>query len=150
MSKDKFRLKFSVYLIPRIGEKVLLSLRENTGFMDGYYSFVSGHVEENETAEEALIRETSEEAGVKVAEQDLKFVFAEHRLSDEIQDDYVELFFETSKWQGEFTNKEPQKCGGLEWFNINQLPENTIPYIADVLRLYPSGKRYMSRRKALA
>ncbi|CAN5409836.1 hypothetical protein BH10PAT4_BH10PAT4_4010 [soil metagenome] len=147
MSKEKFMLKFAIYLIPRIGDKVLLSLRHNTGFMDGKYGLVSGHVEAGETAEEALIRETSEEAGITVKESDLTFVFAEQRLSDEVQDDYVELFFESTKWQGEVTNREPEKCAGLEWFDVNKLPKNTIPYIADVLKLYPTGQHYMSRRK---
>lgn len=143
-------LKFAVYLIPRMGNKVLLSLRQNTGFMDGNYSLVAGHVEAGETAEEALIREATEEAGVMVKEENLRFVFAGQRLSDEINDDYVDLFFETTKWMGDFTNCEPEKCGGLDWFEIDTLPENTIPYIADVLHNYQEGQRFMSRREVMA
>lgn len=150
MKKDKFMVKFAVYLVPRLGNKVLLSLRQNTGFRDGEYSLVAGHVEAGETAEEALVREASEEAGVEIRENDLTFIFAEQRLSDEINDDYVDLFFETKKWSGDFTNREPEKCGGLDWFEINALPKNTIPYVANVLEKYQTGERYLSRREVTA
>lgn len=147
MSTEKFKLKFAAYLIPRKGNQVLLSLRQNTGFMDGMYGLVSGHVEEGETVEEAIIRETSEETGAIVALEALKFVFVMHRLKNEPQDDYVDIYFETHDWSDEFTNKEPEKCGGLDWFDINQLPANTIPYIADVLNSYQSGKFFASKRE---
>jgi len=150
MSKEKFMLKFAVYLIPRMGEKVLLSLRHNTGFMDGQYGLVSGHVEVGETAEEAVIRESTEEAGILVSAENLKFVFAMQRLKNPPQDDYSEVYFETKSWQGKITNTEPEKCAGLEWFDVNKLPKNTIPYIADVLKLYPTGQHYISRRKVTA
>lgn len=148
MSGEKFRIKFAVYLIPRDGNKVLLSLRENTGFMDGKYGLVSGHVEEGETADEAVIREAKEESGVDISIDDINFVYAMHRLKDQPQDDYIDLYFECKNWQGEFTNAEPEKCGGLEWFDIDTLPNNTIPYIVEVLSLYQTGKHYSSKRKA--
>jgi len=146
MSDEKFRLKFSVYVIPRKGDQVLLSLRKNTGYMDGYYSMVAGHVEAGESAEEAVIREASEEAGVTLTQDQLTYVFTMHRLKTDPKDDYIDIFFESTQWEGEFINNEPEKCGGLEWFDIHDLPENTIPYIADVLRLYPQGERFMSKR----
>lgn len=49
MSGDRHRVKFAVYLIPRDGDKVLLSLRQNTGWKDGWYSLVAGRVEAGET-----------------------------------------------------------------------------------------------------
>jgi len=38
-------------------EKVLLLRRYNTGFKDGMYSLVAGHVDEGENFTQALIRE---------------------------------------------------------------------------------------------
>jgi 8-oxo-dGTP pyrophosphatase MutT (NUDIX family) len=43
--------------------QVLLHKRQNSGFMDGSYSLVSGHVEANESFKQAMIREAHEEAG---------------------------------------------------------------------------------------
>ncbi len=144
MSGEKFKLKFAVYLIPRKANQVLLSLRENTGYMDGMYSLVAGHVEAGETAERALFRETLEEAAVTLTEDQIEYVFTMHRLKTDPKDDYIDIFFEAKDWNGEFINNEPEKCGGLDWFDINALPANTIPYIKDVLTLYPQGQRFKS------
>jgi len=150
MTGEKFKLKFAVYVIPRNGDQVLLSLRKNTGYMDGSYSLVAGHVEAGETAEQAVIREATEEAGVTLTADQLKYVFTMHRLKTDPKDDYVDVFFECTNWNGEFINNEPEKCGGLDWFDIHNLPENTIPYVADVLGLYPQGERFMSKRETPA
>ena len=43
------------------GQEVLLHLRQNTGYMDGCWDFAgSGHVDENETARQAVARECLE------------------------------------------------------------------------------------------
>ena len=42
------------------GQEVLLHLRQNTGYMDGHWDFAgSGHVDENETARQAVARDHS-------------------------------------------------------------------------------------------
>lgn len=49
------------------GQEVLLHLRQNTGYMDGHWDFAgSGHVDENETARQAVARECLEELGITV------------------------------------------------------------------------------------
>ena len=49
------------------GQEVLLHLRQNTGYMDGHWDFAgSGHVDENETARQAVARECQEELGITV------------------------------------------------------------------------------------
>lgn len=148
MSGERFRIKFSVFIIPRRGSQVLLALRENTGYMDGMYGLVSGHVEAGESAEDAIIRETEEEAGLKLSKDQLKYVFTMQRMKDDPMDDYIDIFFECTNWDGEFVNNEPKKCGGVEWFEISDLPNNTIPTIAEVLRIYPNSEKFMSKHEA--
>jgi ADP-ribose pyrophosphatase YjhB (NUDIX family) len=118
--------------------------------MDGHYSLVAGHVEAHETIEEGAIRESKEEAGIGITADQLKFVFLQHRQSDDVVDEYIDVFFEVNEWQGEFTNMEPEKCVSLDWFDIDQLPENTILDIADVLTQYRNEQHYKSRRKVAA
>jgi len=146
MKKERLKVKFAVYLIPRDGNKVLLSLRKNTGWMDGNYSLVAGHVEAFETAEDAMIREAFEEAGIKVAAENLKFVHVLQRLKDDPDDSYIDIFFESEKWDGEITNAEPEKCGGLDWFDIDNLPDNILPYIKEVLEMSQNSVYFSSRR----
>ena len=149
MSKEKFKLKFAVYLIPRRDNQVLLSLRKNTGWMDGNYSLIAGHVEELETAQEAIIRETKEEGGVALNEDDLQFIHVLHRVKDDPDNEYIDLFFECYNWNGEFVNNEPEKCGGLEWYDIANLPDNILPYVRDVIEMSQEDIHFSSRRSEL-
>ena len=49
--------------------EVLLHRRHNTGYMDGKWDIAgSGHVDEDETARQALARECTEELGIRVPE----------------------------------------------------------------------------------
>lgn len=147
MSGDKHKVKLAAYIIPRRGNEVLLSLRKNTGYRDGFYSLVAGHVEAGESTDEGAIREAREESGIELRVDQLRFVYLMHRLSDKPDDEYIDIFFEVKDWQGEVTNQEPEKCGGLDWFEINNLPDNTVPYVKDVLVAYESGALYSSRQR---
>lgn len=144
---DRFSVKFAVYLLLRDGDRVLLSKRENTGWKDGWWSLVAGHVDGGEAAEMAMVREAKEEAGIDVAPDDLKLVYTMHRLLPSVDYEYVDLFFECKKWSGKITNAEPQKCGGLEWFDVKDLPNDTLGYIRKVIEQYPNGKSYSSEEK---
>ncbi len=61
--------KIAVYLILKREEETLLLLRQNTGYMDGFYGLVSGHVENDESAVTAMIREAHEESGITIKEE---------------------------------------------------------------------------------
>ncbi len=127
------------YLILRQKDEVLLLLRQNTGYCDGFYGLVSGHVEEGETATEGMIREAQEEAGIELLPSQLKVVHVMHRKSTRFN---VDIFFECTSWQGTVNNQEPEKCATLEFFPIANLPPNTLPYIADAIEAGSKGVFY--------
>ena len=127
MSSDRFNPYFAVYLVFRNKDQILLLQRFKTGFEDGNYSMVSGHVDAGEDFITAAIREGSEEAGVQIAESDLNLAYIQHYSRPDRA--YVNAFFNVEKYAGEILNAEPNKCSDLSWFEINNLPENTIPYI---------------------
>lgn len=106
-------------------------LRQNTGYYDGYWGLVAGHVEEGESATDAMVREAFEEANIDVHPDNLKPVHILHRRSDRAN---IDIFFECDEWQGTVLNKEPDKCGGLEFYSLADLPEMMIDYILDVLQ----------------
>lgn len=141
-SKQRFKLIPAVYLILRKKDEVLLLERQNTGYQDGMRSLVAGHLDGGELATQAMIREAKEEAGITIQPQDLNHVYTTHRLSGDVENERVDLFFECSKWQGEIQNMEPTKCSDLSWFSIQSLPDNLIAHIKIVLQDVAQGKTF--------
>jgi ADP-ribose pyrophosphatase YjhB (NUDIX family) len=125
-------MRAAVYLILRRQEEILLARRCNTGFQDGNYSLVSGHVEAGESVTAALIREAYEEAGIVLSPEAAKFVHLIHRKSEDGLY-YFDFFFTADEWTGEITNCEPHKCDDLRWFSQTRLPLNLVSYVRDVL-----------------
>lgn len=116
--------------------RVLLAKRLNTGYEDGNYSVVAGHLEGGETVRQAAAREVCEETGVLVRPEDLQVVGVMHRRAG---NERVDFFLASSDWQGQFVNKEPEKCSELKWFPANALPANLIPYVRQALENYFAG-----------
>lgn len=80
MKKERPKLIPTAYLVLVRENKILLSRRFNTGFMDGMYSFPAGHLRDDyETLIEAVVREAREEIGVEIDVADLELVHVMHR-----------------------------------------------------------------------
>jgi hypothetical protein len=45
-------------------------------------------------------------------------------------------------WAGEPANTEPEKCDDVRWVDVNDLPDNTIPYIRQALRNHFQENRF--------
>ncbi|MFH0889731.1 MAG: NUDIX domain-containing protein [Candidatus Aenigmatarchaeota archaeon] len=131
MVKERFTLIPTSHLILTRGDKILLLRRFNTGWMDGNYSVVAGHLDGNETFLEAMAREAKEEAGIEINTEDMNVVHVMHRKVPDAE--RIDVFIRADKWGGEIKNMEPGKCDDLSWFEINKLPENTIPYIRQAI-----------------
>lgn len=136
---ERFKMIASVYMMFVRDGKILLLRRANTGYEDGNYGLVAGHVEDNESLTQAAIREAKEEAGVDIKPEDLKMTTTMHRRQEDIR---VDFFFEVKKWEGEIQNTEPDRCDDLSWFSFDELPANIIPYIKQALECYRKGIIY--------
>ena len=128
---EKLRSYVCVYLFMRRGNKILLSLRQNTKFEDGNWSMVAGHVEKGEMARDAMVQEAFEEANIIINPNDLEFIYMMDRKTPERQN--IDIFFDCRKYDGEVRNNEPHKCGGIEFFEIDKLPDNIVGYIKQAI-----------------
>lgn len=124
MTKKRFKLIPAVYLYLIKNNKILMQRRFNTGYEDGNYSLVAGHLDGGETCKQALAREVKEEADIILNIKDLKVVHVMHRNADDHE--RVDFFVKADKWQGIPKIMEPHKCDDLSWFSLDSLPENIV------------------------
>ena len=128
-----FLAPVAVHLLLVQDGKILMLRRYNTGYEDGNYSVVAGHIDGGEELKTATIREAREEAGIAISPDDLTVVGVMHFREEE---EYISFFLHTSRYSGEVVNMEPHKCDDLSWFGINDLPPNTIPYVRRAIQNY--------------
>ena len=129
----------SAYLLFIKDGNILLLRRRNTGYEDGKYGLVAGHVDADESITQAALRESKEESGIDISPEDLEVKTTMHRRQD---DERVDFFFEVKKWSGEARNMEPDKCDDLRWFPVDEFPSNIIPYIRQAIECYRKGIIY--------
>ncbi|MCW0952716.1 NUDIX domain-containing protein [Weissella ceti] len=125
-------------------EHILVHERVNTGKRDGYLDVAaSGHVDENESMSEALIREIREEIGLEVNVEDLSFAVMIHQKYGTSELTYYNGYFVVNKYEGTPQVQEPHKSAGLQWVPINDLPDNFIPDRKLALDAYFKGIPYL-------
>jgi 8-oxo-dGTP pyrophosphatase MutT (NUDIX family) len=137
---ERLKVPVAVHLLLFKDDQILLSRRYNTGWNDGNYGVVSGHIDGDETMYEAMKREASEEAGIDILEEDLEIVQVMHRKKTD--EERIDYFLICKKYNGTITNTEPNKCDDLSFFNINNLPDNMVEYVKAGIENYMAGIKF--------
>ena len=141
--KEQFKIYIAAFLVLEKDGQILLLRRANTGYKDGNYSLVAGHLDGNETAATCIIREAKEEAGVTILPKDISVAHVMHRYSTDRE--YIDVYLTSNIWTGEIQNMEPDKCDDLGWFSIDNLPDNILPEVKFALESNQSPHRKRMR-----
>lgn len=105
--------------------QILLQLRKNTGYADGQWDLAAtGHLEKHESLSAACIREAKEELNIDI--KNVQFATFIHKYSPDLEESFVNAYFYCHEFKGTITINEPDKCEALEWFDLDQLPQNMI------------------------
>jgi 8-oxo-dGTP pyrophosphatase MutT (NUDIX family) len=124
------------------GQKILLHLRKNTGYQDGKWdTAASGHVDADETAKQAAVRECKEEIGIDVKVGDLEFAHLTHHFSESDRT-YYHIYFFVNEYKGVPTIMELDKAADLCWFDLNALPDNMVPCRKIAIETLKNGVMY--------
>lgn len=121
---------------------MLLQRRKKTGNMDGHWSTAAaGHVEPDESAQDAACREIQEELGISIGPDDLVPLVVMHRKQgpDEGYAGRVDFFFQCTAWSSEPRLMEHHKASDLAWFHLDDLPSPIVPHEHQVLASLRSG-----------
>ncbi|MEV8334744.1 NUDIX hydrolase [Streptomyces niveus] len=125
------------HVLLRDGDKLLLSQRGGP-YGYGRWHMPSGKLDRGETLSGGAARELFEETGVEVEPGHLRLVqVVHHRQSEGVE--RIGFFFEATDWEGEPVNREPEKCLGLRWFSVYELPDDVIEYPKEGLLGYLEG-----------
>lgn len=139
--REKVVLKVRLILYNK-GKILLLKQTKQKG---GNYTLVGGTVEQMEYAQESLIRESLEEAGIILRPKDLQLVHVLHKKTAMSQ--RITLYFKASKWEGALQAREPEKFKEVEWFALDKLPKNLTGTVRHVMKEYRRGSFYSEYRK---
>jgi len=123
--------------IPKIGVGVFIKkdgkilLGKRKGSHDaGTWSPPGGHLEFKESLENCSIRETLEEAGIKI--KNIKFTTITNDIFEKDNKHYITVFMVADYDSGEVSIKEPDKCDEWSWFPWDDLPS---PLMTPVVNL---------------
>lgn len=125
-------------LLVRDGRVLLTRRRDSNPLFDGLWHLPSGKLDAGESAVGAAVREAEEEVGVLVQPTDLRHVHTLH-VNGSGPEPRLGLFFESQRWSGEPTNREPDKCSAVRWFPLDALPDHLIDYPAAGIHAYRTG-----------
>jgi len=127
-------------LIERDGQ-LLLTRRAGDIYGSGWWAIPSGRIEPDEDVVIAAVREVDEELGIQLDEDDVAFVGVTHARPPD-SESRIGFGFLVSRWRGEPTIREPDKCADLLWRRPDDLPDPTMPYSKEIIRLYLRGERF--------
>ncbi len=139
---DRHVLVPAVYIIIERNKQYLMLRRFNASYKNGHYTFPAGHMDGNEAPSQAAAREASEEAGVLIDPSDLEMMHCMVYKAEEGGHERVSLFFVAKVFSGEPKNMEPEKCDDMQWFDIDNLPNNLVPEVRHALEQIAGGQVY--------
>ena len=98
-------------------DNYILILKRNKEPYKGCWGLQGGKVEENETPQDAAIREVFEETNISCSKLKLLKEFLNPETG------YYNYIFSTTHFEGVAENKEPEKHEAVQWFPVNKIPE---------------------------
>lgn len=102
--------------------EILLAMKKR-GFGEGKYNGVGGKIENNETPEQAMIRETQEEISVTPIKYEKVGVIEFDEIYKGNKQNLVFHLYMVYEWEGEPSETDEMNP---KWFNINSIPYNQM------------------------
>ncbi|MGK0364146.1 MAG: 8-oxo-dGTP diphosphatase [Saprospiraceae bacterium] len=136
MAKFKNILKVRLLLFSN-GRILLLHQTKKNG---GNLSLVGGTVEAEEHARLSLVRESIEEAGIIVKEEDLKLKHVLHKMTG--KEHRMTLYFQADIYNGFPHTREPEKFKQAAWYDLDNLPAKLTGTVRHVLKEVRKGNIY--------
>ncbi len=116
-------------------EGKLLFLKK-TAQNGGGFSLVGGKVDSGESAHDAIVRESHEEANIEIKKKHLRL---RHIFKRDSESELI-LLFSAKKWKGEPESKELNKFKKVSWFDKSELPKDVSEATEHLVSKYLSNQ----------
>jgi 8-oxo-dGTP pyrophosphatase MutT (NUDIX family) len=133
---EEHRFPVDVLVIIVRDGHILLTERAGAVYLAGRWSVPGGKVASGETVLAAAVREVAEEVGLTLDPCRLAFVGVTHHRPPHGDSRIGFGFAARVDATARPRNLEPPKCARLGWFDPRALPHPTMPYTAEIVRLY--------------
>ncbi|MFT7507805.1 MAG: mutator protein MutT [Acidimicrobiales bacterium] len=134
---NRHNVHAAVFVVLERDDTVFILRRANTGWADGMWTLPSGHIDQGQTAVEAAIVESKEEAGITILPEHLEFIHVHH-----VFDVYVNYYFRATQWEGEPMLGEPELCSEVQWCKRTELPQDTIMHVLKMISDVDAGLQF--------
>ena len=124
--------------------KIFVGRRQNTGYHDGLLNLPAGHIDPDETPQEAIVRECKEEIGIDIDPADLEFLHVQYnRNLKEGSEDRTHYYFKLVVDESVTpTNTEPEKCSEVFWLPIGERTDEFFPFMRGAVEAMIRGEAY--------
>ncbi len=136
--KNREHLTCDIHLVLIKDNKLLMLQRGfDSKYMPGFFHFPAGHKEQYDGCIYTLLKETKEETNLNV--YDPKLI---HTMYHKANGERIALFFLCNRYAGELINMEPTKHETIQWFDLTNIPEKTVPYAKYALQCILNKEYY--------
>jgi len=123
---ERERFPILVHLLLESGDSLLLLRRSGTGRFDGCWAPPGGHLEAGETPRAAVLRETSEEVGLELDEDQLRAVGLMYYAAD---GGGFNLLFAARLRERVAPRFDPSIADAARWWSRTTLPDARVPWL---------------------
>ena len=121
--------------------EVLFQRRCGSKLWPNFLGLPAGHLDMEENAIDALIREAKEELDIDITSLDIEDTFVVNRINKNLKP-YYDVYFIIRAYKGKIKINEPNKCQELKWINLEDLPEDVIGFERVALDNYRNGIKF--------
>ena len=145
---ERAQFKGVINLIIKQNNDILLFFR-NDGFFSyggGWWVLPAGHIEQGETAIEAVVREAKEELDIDVLPEEVEFAHVVSNLASKTESS--DFFFIINKYSGQIRNCEGDKCAEMRYISPTEIKEmkNIVTTTGLALNCINKGIKYSECR----
>lgn len=142
MAKNNYTIVPAVALWLECNGKIFVGRRQNTGYHDGLLNLPAGHIDPDETPQEAIVRECKEEIGVDINPDDLEFLHVQYNRNLRRELDRTHYYFKLNTCDFKPINTEPEKCSEVFWLPIGERTEEFFPFMRGAVEAILRGESY--------